>query len=171
MVQGGGIEQAHLCADFADLEAALLQIPCVRAPRFIPPPFASDGAALAEIPQPRDLDDFVQQAVDLVGDTGRRKRLGESLARNVCALHCRDGWLRQLSALKARVPLSHDTHPFCETVHIPSTIETFWAAFLKRCNPGAPLAYVLHEASHKELETSFDAKLWLACRPKLFGRI
>ena len=153
------------------LEAALLGIPCVRAPGFIPPPFASDGAALADIPQPRDLDDFVQQATELVGDPARRKRLGESLARNVQAIHCRDGWLRHLAGLNARVPPSHSIHPFPDPARIPPTIEDFWSAFLKSMNPGVPLAYALHEASLKDLDTRFDARLWLGCRPKLFGVI
>lgn len=153
------------------LEAALTGLPCVRAPAIIPPPFASDGAALADIPQPRDLDDFVQQATGLVGDLIRRKRLGESLAHNVQMLHCRDGWVRHLAELKARLPSSHDIHPFPDPADIPATIEAFWSAVLKKTNPGAPLAYVLHESSLQELNTSFDMKLWLACRPRQLPRL
>jgi len=151
------------------LEAALLRIPCVRAPGLIPPPFVSDGVAFADIPQPSDLDDYIRQATDLVTHRDRRLRLGELLARNVRLQHCGFSWERKLAGLKARVPLSHSVHPFSDPARIPPTIEAFWSTFLKRINTGAPLAYALHEASNKGLDTRFDMKLWLACHPKLLG--
>lgn len=93
------------------LEAGQAGLMCVRAPLGSPLPFCSDSLSLESIQQPKDLDDYVQTAVALVGDVKAREAGGLRLQKEIEAQHCGVGWRRRLEQVKAELPGSHRIHP------------------------------------------------------------
>src|SRR5262249_13197289 len=82
------------------LEAGLAGLPCVRAPSLSPMPILSDGVALADLDQPRDVDSFVSLVLHLIDDERFRLAIGTELSANIRRHHCGGGWLAYLEDMK-----------------------------------------------------------------------
>jgi hypothetical protein len=93
------------------LEAGLSGLACVRAPRDCVPPFSSDGMALEHLPQPLDLDEYVNTVVALAKDPKARAGIGLRLQEVIRAHHCGAGWLGHLQSVKHQIPKEHQVHP------------------------------------------------------------
>ncbi len=143
------------------LEAALANLPCVRAPRAAPPPFTSDGDALDGHPQPADLDAYVSDAVSLASSAEARNKVASTLRLSVMSHHCGNAWRTHLEKLKRALPATHCLHPvFAES--LPQEIDHYWENFLIRRNPQNPLEFMLLSASALNLKPSVDFSLALA---------
>ena len=127
----------------AMLEAGAFGLPCVRAPAVCPPPFASDGDALAHLPQPPTLMDFISIVGALVGDGKKRSVGGQLMRKAVCTYHLGNYWRARLSTLMAKIP----------TVHCYSVVDTYkplsqdlvlyWQPHRRLAIPQDPLAFAL----------------------------
>jgi hypothetical protein len=82
----------------------------VRAPARSRPPHASDGEALRGFPQPADLAAYVDEALALAADAGRRAAAAARVQRQVRAIHCQPGWNDRLAAVMTSVPGLHRVH-------------------------------------------------------------
>jgi glycosyltransferase involved in cell wall biosynthesis len=130
----------------AILEAGSQGIACVQPPRTSPPPFVSDGTALAGLGQPRDLGEWAARVRMFLTDRAARTHCGEALAASVAAHHSGPGWAGYLTALRERLPREHRTYRVRDPKPVPAHFATFWAAFISRVNQHDPLAAVFESA-------------------------
>ena len=93
------------------LEAGLMGLPCVRAPRDSMPPASSDGESLDLTPQPADVPDYIEQVVALVKDPKARAEKGLALKKNIERVHCGANWLARLESVKNQIPKVHSIYP------------------------------------------------------------
>jgi hypothetical protein len=92
------------------LEVCLAGVPCVRSPARVRPPHASDGIALASIPQPLDVSSYVNEALALAEDKAARRERGQKLQQRVREVHCEAGWRQQLDQIIPSLPKAHSLH-------------------------------------------------------------
>ena len=144
----------HLAADLylegfpvgsptAFLEVAQLGIPCVRAPRMIPPPFVIDSPALEGLAQPADVADYVRTVIALVDDPDARSRQGGALAAAVRRHHSPAPWRRALAAALASLPPRHAVYPLEGAAPLPGALRDFSAAVPTFVAEHEPLPFVL----------------------------
>lgn len=140
----------------AMLEAGLAGLPCVRAPREVPPPFCSDGIAFAAVPQPSSIGDYGDRIVALIRDPGLRKLAGRELQESVRRHHCGRGWIAHLEAGIARVPEIHRVNTGRKGRNVSLIQRDFWRALshVALARPGAEDigAAVLAEAMARKLD-------------------
>jgi hypothetical protein len=153
----------------ACLEACVAGLALVRAPANCPPPFSSDGIGLDEVPQPRDVADYVSQAVGLAKDVSARRKQGLELKQAIQANYCRNGWLARLNSIKQRLPHEHSVY----TDFKPAPVDRFRRDWLIAYNhaketmaaPGAIAARVFVEAWIRSDDTpNLDEDLWARLR-------
>lgn len=89
------------------LEVCLGGLGCVRAPAQVRPPHASDGSALAPVPQPAGVTEYIEEAIGLVNAPAQRHQRAELLQRLVRDTHCEQGWSKILAQIVAKLPKSH----------------------------------------------------------------
>jgi len=92
------------------LEVCLAGVPCVRSPARVRPPHASDGIALASVPQPVDVPAYVNEAVALMQDESMRRERRQRLQQRVREVHCDAGWRQQLEQVLPSLPECHSTY-------------------------------------------------------------
>lgn len=143
------------------LEAALANLPCVRAPRAAPPPFTSDGSALDGLAQPDNLDAYIAEAVSLASSAESRSKVATTLRFSVRSYHCGDAWRTHLEKFKQALPATHQLHPVFPK-SLPQEVDRYWGNFLLRCNPQNALEFMLFLASSLNLRPSVDRYLALA---------
>ena len=141
------------------LEAALVGIPCVRAPRSAPPPFTADGIALAAVDQPDDEADYVTQTVALVENSSERQRLGSVLSAAVRAHHSETNWPSRLLDVHQLLPERHRVYSLGHTVPLPDFIQDFALAYATSYHHEDTLTYTLRAARANGLEARMDARL------------
>lgn len=93
------------------LEVCLGGLACVRAPAQVRPPHASDGSALAPVPQPADVAQYIEEAVGLVNSSKFRQERAELLQNIVRETHCAQGWSKLLAKIVTKLPKTHLVHP------------------------------------------------------------
>lgn len=143
------------------LEAALANLPCVRAPRSAPPPFTSDGSALDGFAQPDNLDAYIAEAVSLASSAESRSKIATTLRFSVRSYHCGDAWRTHLERFKQALPATHQLHPVFPK-SLPQEVDRYWGDFLLRCNPQNALEFMILLASSLDLRPSVDRYLALA---------
>lgn len=93
------------------LEVCLAGLACVRAPIQVRPPHASDGSALAPVPQPVNVSAYVDEAVALANDGTKRQERANRLQGLVRDTHCETGWSKLLGRIVAELPQIHAIFP------------------------------------------------------------
>jgi hypothetical protein len=104
------------------LEVGLLGIPCVRAPRAVPPPFVADGIALSGSGQPADVAGYVGAAVALVRDEEERRGQGSALAAAIRAHHAQPHWSDYLRKAESALPERHRVHSLAGAAPLPAPL-------------------------------------------------
>jgi hypothetical protein len=89
------------------LEAGLSGLPCVGAPGITPSGLKSDSLALATMPAPASVEDYIAEALRLAGDPQARRREGRRLQAAIRENHCGAGWMGHLAEAYARLPEKH----------------------------------------------------------------
>jgi hypothetical protein len=90
------------------LEVCLGGLACVRAPAQVRPPHASDGSALAPVPQPAGVAEYVEEAVGLAQAASQRLERTKLLQQLVRDTHCEKGWSKRLEQIVAGLPKTHE---------------------------------------------------------------
>lgn len=93
------------------LEVCLGGLACVRAPAQVRPPHASDGSALAPVPQPGGVAEYIDEAVTLANDATARQSRANQLQQLVRDTHCDKGWSKTLAQIVGKLPQTHAIHP------------------------------------------------------------
>jgi hypothetical protein len=127
----------------AMLEAAQAGLACVRAPNNCTPPFTSDGIAFEAAPQPADVNEYVQRAVILARETELRVTLGATLRQGVESNHVAAGWLKQLAAIKARIPKRHGVYAAFQPNLVPDAARDWMMSYLHSHGPAQSVDSVL----------------------------
>ena len=153
------------------LEAGLLGLPCVRAPKTCPPPFCADGVALSVTDQPDNTNAYVDRATTLVADPLERKRLGRMLAASIRAHHTGAGWARYISNLQNNRPTNHRVHHRLHVHPVPSDFVDYWGIFSTILHGEFDdLARIFREAILRGLRPRSDAQLRRAVYAARRGR-
>lgn len=103
------------------LEVCLGGLACVRAPVQVRPPHASDGSALAPVPQPAGVAEYITEAVTLAQAPSQRLERTKLLQQLVRDTHCEKGWSKRLEQIVAGLPQTHEVYleqkpkPICYT--------------------------------------------------------
>lgn len=103
------------------LEVCLGGLACVRAPAQVRPPHASDGSALASVPQPAGVPEYIGEAVTLANDAAQRGQRADLLQKLVRDTHCEKGWSKLLAQIVSGLPTTHALYleqkpkPICHT--------------------------------------------------------
>jgi len=145
------------------LEAGLAGLPCIRAPAVCPPPFTSDGEALENLPQPRDLDAYIEQAVTLATMPMKRRGAAIVLRESIEKIHMGAGWQSRLLSLKTKIPASHKTHQASGS-DIHPLWNTYWTPYLVRKLNGDPLLFYYVRGHQIGLIVHPTLRLLLAAR-------
>ena len=114
----------------AMLEAGLAALPCVRAPRVVPPPFCSDGIAFQANPQPVSVEEFAEQICRLIRDREERLRQGRLMRESIKQHHCLPGWLKYLEQALEKIPRTHCTNVARIIDDVPVEQRNYWLARL-----------------------------------------
>jgi len=122
------------------LEAGLAGLSCVRAPIPCPPPFTSDGEALDHLPQPANLDDYIDQAAALATSPISRRSQSKALKEAIERVHLGAGWQSFLDEVKARLPAQHNIYQVSAPI-FPPLWEQYWLPYLVRRLGGDPLLF------------------------------
>ena len=140
------------------LEAAIRGIPCVRAPRSLPP-FGSGGPGIEGLPQPEDAAAYAREALALLEDETARRDRGRVVAAAVRACHGTTGWLARLDEVATRIPANHVVHPLPAGERLPPAAVASWAKWSSAVRPGNALVAVFEAALAGSLEPSMDGRL------------
>ncbi len=122
----------------AMLEAGLASLPCVRAPRVVPPPFCSDGIAFEANPQPVSVEEFAEQISRLIRDGEERRRQGRLMRESIKQHHCLPGWVKYLEQALKKIPRTHCTNAARIINTVPVAPRNYWLSRLHGIagNPG-----------------------------------
>ena len=152
------------------LEAGLSGIPCVRAPRCVPFPFSADGVALAGVPVPVDIPDYVRTAIALAKSESRRLIEGSALAAAIRAHHAPGAWQRYLRDAEAALPKRHRIYPLLGVAPLPAHVRDFSVALSTAGHAEDTLAYTVQAAQKLSLRPRLDFSLARALTGQwLFG--
>jgi len=110
----------------AMLEAGLAGLPCVRAPREVPPPFCSDGIAFEANPEPASLRDYGAQIAELIRNPLERERQGRLMRDSVRRHHCGEGWAKYLEEGIAKVPAIHQVNLARRVASVSLNQRDYW---------------------------------------------
>lgn len=145
----------------AMLEAGLSGLPCVRAPKMVPPPYCSDGIAFSELPQPNNLETYMTEVVKLVRDPLERERQGKALSENIRNNHCGEGWGYWLNRLRESIPSEHKVYQSFRSGTIEEKAMLLWLEFLnphfKRNIALGQAMELLKESASRGMITSFGS--------------
>lgn len=146
------------------LEAGLAGLPCVRAPRILPPIYRSNGPAIDYLPEPANPLGYVEQALELAGlSRADLRRMGAELSARIDHIH-RIGWVDNV----VQIPLP-DVHQIHTKMPGIAPLPSSEAKFLRYLD-GDPLRFVLWKARERGLDTSMDLRLLLAALRNLANR-
>lgn len=158
------------------LEAAQHGLPCVLAPRTVPPLFISDAQALSLLDRPADPSHYARAAIALAGaEPAVRLELGERLRQRVIADHGRQGWGSRLRDLYEAAPRTHDVRVGSQPAPIPAEAARYWASVM--ANAAVEPRAALIESIRLRLvrpTAPVPAPLWRAarrCDGRRLGRI
>jgi glycosyltransferase involved in cell wall biosynthesis len=152
------------------LEAGIRGLPCVLSPKTCPPPFASDGIALAVTDRPEDAKEYIVRAITLVKDPHERKRLGSELAASIRAHHTGPGWARYLNKIQDGRPIDHRVWAPSNPPPVPDPLASFWGNFCTVAWKDDPLGTVFRLAIQRGLRPRTDAQVVRAARMARRGR-
>lgn len=170
------LEGFPLGSPTALLEVGQRGVPCVRAPRCVPPPFAIDGPALAGVEQPEDLADYARAAIALVDDPQERRRRGLALAESVERHHSPAPWRGRLHEALAQLPRRHEVHALAGAAPLPAHLRDFSVALATLFHATDTLTYTGRAAASLGLGSSpslaIAHALWRCRRadPRAFTR-
>lgn len=147
------------------LEAGQAGLMCVRAPLESPLPFCSDSLSLDSIPQPKDLNDYVQTAIRLINDAQARGAGGARLQSDVESQHCGAGWRAQLQQVKTQLPAAHQVRPEFQPVAASDLLRDWYLRYTYRNSPApTPIEVatrIFIEAWKRvDAQPKVDAQLW-----------
>ncbi|MGC3956806.1 MAG: hypothetical protein QM813_02230 [Verrucomicrobiota bacterium] len=156
------------------LEAGQAGLMCVRAPLESPVPFCSDSLSLDSIPQPKNLNDYVQTAIRLINDAPARSEGGARLQRDIESQHYGTGWRTQLQQIKARLPQSHQVRPGFQPVAASDLLRDWYLRYTYRNSPlptPIEVATRIFVESWKRVDAQprVDAQLWADLRAQDAG--
>ena len=153
------------------LEAGMLGLACVRAPKTCPPPFAAGDVALGVIDSPEDASDYAARVIEFAGDLRERERIGHALAASVRAHHSGTGWIRYLEQLERDRPARHVVRvPPDDVAPVAPRLAEFWGAFAALAWPADPLGVAFRFAMTQGLRPRADAQLVREVRAARGGR-
>jgi hypothetical protein len=141
------------------LEVGLLGIPCVRAPRNVPPPFAVDGIALSGVRQPVDVADYVRAAIALVRNEGERRVLGSALAGAIQAHHTEPGWPDYAQNAESALPERHRVYSLAGAAPLPTHLRDLSVALSTLGHAEDTLTFTFRAAFELGLPVRLDAAL------------
>ena len=147
------------------LEAGQAGLPCVRAPAESVPPFSSDSGSLDGIPQPKNIDDYVNAVLSLAGDARRRAEMGTMLQQAIVAQHCGENWLERLGAIKRKITGPHRVYPQFTPASVGAELCDWWLR-LKHPGGSAPSVRTVTQRlfieawKRTDSKFIFDQKLW-----------
>jgi glycosyltransferase involved in cell wall biosynthesis len=140
------------------LEAGLVGLPFVRAPREVPGVFKAGSPALADGDVPADVADYVRLACRLACDPEERQRLGLVGRQAIQSFHSGVAFNARLDQMKRHLPAIHVLSKIGETPHLPDEVERHWAAFKL---PGEELFRRTRALAFTEsLRALVDIRLW-----------
>lgn len=141
------------------LEVGLLSIPCVRAPRTVPPPFAADGIALSGVRQPVDVADYVRAAIALVQHEGERRLQGSALARAIQAHHTQARWSDNVHNAESALPERHRVYSLAGAAPLSTHLRDFSVALSTLGHSENTLSFTFRAAFNLGLRVRVDASL------------
>jgi len=141
------------------LEVGLLGIPCVRAPRDVPPPFAADGVALSGVRQPVDLADYVTAAIALVRNEGERGAQGSALARAIEAHHTQPRWPVYAQKAESALPDRHRVYSLAGAAPLSTHLRDLSVALSTLGHAEDTLTFTFRAAFELGLRVHVDAAL------------
>lgn len=144
------------------LETGLLGIPCVRAPRDIPPPFSADGLALSGVRQPVDVADYVRAASALVQNEGERRRQGSALARTIQAHHTETRWSEYVRRVERTLPDRHRVYSLAGAAPLATHLRDLSVALSTLGHAEDTLSFTFRAALESGSRVRIDATLWKA---------
>ena len=147
------------------LEAGQLGLTCVRAPGDTPPPFSSDGMAFDGLPQPKNVDAYIREAVSLAGNQKNQSEGGRDISKMIASHHTGKGWLAHLQAIKEQVPKRHGVYADFHQVDVDEVSRDWFLSFTHageaRQPVGAVASALFSEAwKRSDAEPAIDFELW-----------
>jgi len=159
------------------LEVGLLGIPCVRAPRDVPPPFVADGISLTGVGQPVNVDAYVRAAIALVQNERERRLQGSALARAIQGHHTPTRWPRYLQNAENVLPQRHSVYSLKRAAPLSTPLRDLSVALSTLAHTEDTLSFTFRAAVELDLRARIDAplakKLVTQCvskDPRLFSR-
>ena len=141
------------------LEAGLSGIPCVRAPRQVPPPLAMDGIGLGGSSQPASVADYVDTAITLVRNEDERRAQGLSLERAIRAHHTEPYWSDYLRRAESALPGRHGVYPLAGAAPLPASVRELTVALSTLGNAEDALTVAIRAAFELGLGARVDLPL------------
>ena len=141
------------------LEVGLMGIPCVRAPRNVPPPFAADGIALSGVRQPVDVADYVRAAIALVQHEDERRLQGSALARAIQAHHTQARWSDYVQNAESALPERHRVYSLAGATRLSTQLRDFSVALSTLAHSEDTLSFTFRAAFALGLRVRVDASL------------
>lgn len=146
------------------LEATLAGLMPVLAPAACPLPYRSDDFALDELKTPRNIDEYVQFAVELALDDQYRQSVGEQVRQGAQDMHCQPGWSKYINKLRTLIcaGLEHQPSSPRDVEPLPGHQSLYWAQFCMRRTSGNPFGYVFSASLEAGLRPQVDRPLYRA---------
>jgi hypothetical protein len=141
------------------LEVGISGIPCVRAPRNVPPPFAADGIALSGVRQPVDVAAYVSAAIGLVRNEGERRVQGSALARAIQAHHTQARWPDYAQNAASALPERHRVYSLAGAAPLPTPLRDLSVALSTLGHAEDTLTFTFRAAFELGLQVRVDASL------------
>lgn len=141
------------------LEVGLLGLPCVRAPRNVPPPFAADGIALSGVRQPVDVADYVRAAIALVQNEGERRLQGSALAQAIEAHHTQARWPDYVQNAESALPERHRVYSLAGATPLSPHLRDLSVALSTLGHSEDTLSFTVRAAFELGLRVRVDASL------------
>jgi hypothetical protein len=147
------------------LEACQAGLMCVRAPADCVLPFCSDSLSLDSIPQPKDVNHYIQTVVSLAKDSKARTAGGLRLQTAVVSQHCGAGWLARLREIKMQIPKTHQVRLDFRPVGAEVLTRNWFMRYTHRKSPfqtrGDVAARIFVEGWRRtDSRPRIDARLW-----------
>ena len=141
------------------LEVGLLGIPCVRAPRNVPPPFAADGIALSGVRSPADVAGYASTAIALVRNEGERRAQGSALAMAIQAHHTRSRWPDHARNAESALPERHRVYSLAGAAPLSPHLRDLSVALSTLGHAEDTLTFTLRAAFELGLRIRVDGSL------------
>ena len=141
----------------AMLEVALAGRAIVRKPLLAPTgELPVDRGALTAVEPPATPEAYVIRAVQYARDPVQRSRDATATRSAVLAMHCGEGWLARLEALRDSLPSAHEPVAVVDLPRLTPGLLAYWARLHAAPRSEGPLEFAIRTAEAQALRVRTD---------------